>query len=120
MRISEQQQVFARNVARLIEYTFDSKYACSFGEVYRTPEQSQYNASKGIGIKNSLHCKRLAVDLMLFFDGKYLIDTEAYRPFGVYWQSLHPANRWGGDWDKDGVADKGENDGNHFEMKEVV
>jgi hypothetical protein len=118
MKLSERQQLFSRNVAKLILYMAESNYACTFGEAWRTPEMAAIYAKRGTGISHSLHCVRLAVDLLLFKDGAYLTDTESYRPFGVYWQSLDPLNRWGGDWDGDGEVDPGENDGNHFEMKE--
>jgi len=108
MTLSERQQIFATNVARLILNINGSGCACTFGEVYRTPEQAALNAANGIGIKNSLHCKRLAVDLNIFRQGIYLSNTEAYTPFGEYWESLDPLNRWGGRF----------KDGNHFEMRE--
>ena len=120
MTLSERQQIFARNVARLILYMAESNYACTFGETYRTPEQAALNAKKGIGIANSLHCKRLAIDLNLFLDGVYLTGGGHYKQFGTYWVSLHPANRYGGDWDKDGIhGEPRENDFNHFEMQEA-
>ena len=34
-----------------------------------------------------------------------------YLPFGEYWKTLDPANRWGGDWQH--LVDS-----NHFEMQE--
>lgn len=108
MTLSERQQEFAWNVSHLIEKIMCDGYRCTFGEAYRTPEQAALNAKKGIGIVNSLHCKRLAVDLNLFKDGVYLADTESHRPFGEYWESLHPSNRWGGRF----------KDGNHYEMQE--
>ena len=43
----------------------------------------------------------------LFKDGVFLTSSEAHRPFGDYWETLNPDNRWGGMW----------NDGNHYEMK---
>jgi len=120
MTLSKRQQAFARNAARLILYMAESNYACTFGEAYRTPEQAALNAKKGIGIVNSLHCKRLAIDLNLFKDGKYLSGGEHYKQFGKYWVSLHESNRYGGDWDKDGISgEKGEIDFNHFEMREA-
>lgn len=65
------------------------------------------NAAKGIGIKESLHTKRLAIDLLLFDDdGTYLTQSENYATMGEAWESLHPACRWGG------MAD-----GNHFELR---
>lgn len=119
MTLSERQMFFARNVARLILFITESNYGCTFGEAYRTPEQAELNAKKGIGIKNSLHCKRLAIDINLFKEGVYLTSGEHYKQFGEYWASLHPANRYGGDWDKDGISgEPGETDFNHFEAKE--
>ena len=107
---SENQQIFAFNVARLILFIFQKGYTCTFGETYRTEEQAALNAKKGIGIKDSQHCKRLAVDLNLFSQqGKYERTSEAYEMFGEYWENLHDYNRWGGRFQKP--------DGNHFEMK---
>jgi hypothetical protein len=65
-------------------------------------------AKQGKGIKNSLHLKRLAIDLNLFKDGAYLSDTESHRPFGEWWEAQDPLNRWGGRF----------KDGNHYEMRE--
>lgn len=120
MTLSSRQQKFAWNVSCLIAKIFIRGYACTLGEVYRTPEQAALNEAKGIGIANSLHCKRLAIDLNLFKDGVYLTDGEHYKQIGEYWMSLHPANRYGGDWDKDGIhGEPRETDFNHFEMQET-
>jgi len=103
------QEIFALNVARLILFIFEKGYTCSFGEAYRTPEQAELNAKKGIGIKNSLHCKRLAVDLNLFTTtGKFSIDKKDYEQFGIYWEQLHDYNRWGGNFQRP--------DSDHFQM----
>lgn len=119
MILSERQQIFARNVARLILYMAESNYGCTFGEALRTQEMADLYAKQGKGIKNSLHLKRLAIDLNLFREGKYLTGGEHYKQFGQYWATLHPQNRYGGDWDKDGISgEPGEVDFNHFEMRE--
>jgi hypothetical protein len=56
----------------------------------------------------SAHKQRLAVDLNLFLDGKYLSDTESHRMFGEYWKSIDPENHvWGGDF----------KDGNHYSFR---
>lgn len=81
-------------------------YELTFGETYRTPEQAILNAKKGIGVKNSVHTERLAVDFNLFKDGRYLAHTEEHRPLGEFWKSLHHDNRWGGDFKNP--------DGNHY------
>ncbi len=119
MTLSKKQQEFAWDVSHLIKKINAEGYACTFGEAYRTPEQAKLNAIKGIGIANSLHCKRLAVDLNLFKDGVYLAGGEHYKQFGEYWCSLNPLNRYGGDWDKDGIhGEPRETDFNHFERQE--
>ena len=117
MKLSEQQSEFARDVAKLIDYIDESGYSCTLGEAYRTPEQAAIYAKQGKGINDSLHCKRLAVDINLFSPkGEYLQDSKSYNPFGIFWESLHPANRWGGNFVKHGGKI---NDGNHFERKEL-
>jgi len=108
MTLRERQEIFARNVGKLIEYIFEHGYTCTLGEAHRTPEQAEWYAVKGIGIRDSLHCKRLAIDLNLFRDGVYLRYDRDYQPPGDYWETLHPCNRWGGRF----------SDGNHFEMME--
>ncbi len=107
MTLSERQQIFTRNVAKLIEYVFNAGYACTFGEAYRPQPMADLYAKQGKGIKLSLHTVRLAVDLNLFKNGKYLTDTADYEPIGVYWEALHPENAWGGRF----------KDGNHFSME---
>jgi len=111
MTLRERQFIFALNVAKLIEYIYSQGYTVTFGEAYRTPEMAEIYAKQGKGIKNSLHTKRLAIDLNLFKDGKYLSDVESHRMFGVYWEKLHPHNRWGGRFRI--------GDGNHYEMQEI-
>ena len=106
------QQIFALNASRLIDHIFEKGYRCTIGEVFRTEEQARSYASRGIGVINSQHCKRLAIDLNIFSPGgMYLEKTEDLRDFGAYWESLHPLNRWGGNFQHRA-------DGNHFEMQE--
>ncbi len=118
MTLSKRQRIFARNVAKLIDFIYESNDECTIGEALRTPEMADLYVRLGKGIKNSLHIKKLAIDLNLFKGGVYVEDTKYHEPYGKYWVSLHPSNRWGGDWDKDGIHEPGENDGNHYEMRE--
>lgn len=109
MKLSDKQAIFAKNVARLILYIFEKGYSCSLGEVFRTQAQAEIYAKTGKGIKDSLHCKRLAIDINLFSpDGKYFPETKDYEPFGKYWETLDTNNVWGGKFA----------DGNHFQMNE--
>ena len=84
-------------------------YKVRGGELYRTPEQALIYAKQGRGIAASLHQVKCAIDLNLFKDGAYLSATEDHRPFGEFWESLHPHCRWGGRY----------NDGNHYEFLEA-
>lgn len=91
--LRQKQSRFVRLVARLIDFATAQGFELTFGETWRTPEQAALNAAKGIGIRNSLHCDRLAVDFNLFRGGKL---TQDYKPLGEYWESLAPDCRWGG------------------------
>lgn len=108
MRLSKKQQKFAVLVSKLILWASENGYGLTFGEAYRTTEQAALNAQKGSGISNSLHTKRLAVDLNLFISGVYQADSAAYKPLGDYWKTLDPECAWGGDF--------GKPDGNHFSL----
>ena len=97
--LGESQRKFTRMVADLITFVYDSGYELSFGDAYRDPRCSY-------GKERSLHKSRLAIDLNLFKDGRWLTDTEDHRPFGEYWESQ--GGSWGGRF-KDG-------DGNHYSL----
>ena len=73
------QSRFVRLVAKLVEFATERGYDLTFGEAWRTPEQAKLNAEKGIGIANSLHTERLAIDFNLFKDGVWLNKTEAEK-----------------------------------------
>ena len=109
MTLSEKQRLFSKLLADLIQWAYKKGFEVTMGECFRTPEQAALNAQKGTGIANSLHTKRLAVDLNLFVEGQYQPTTEAHRPLGEYWESLNPRCRWGGRF----------NDGNHYELRDT-
>lgn len=104
------QRLFTSLVAQFIldVYKFPG-YAITFGEAYRTPQQAVWNAQKGIGIVNSLHTKRLAVDLNLFIGEQYMNNSDDYKGLGMIWKTYHPRCRWGGDFASP--------DGNHFSFE---
>lgn len=136
MRLSTQQQIFTKNTAKLIEFAALLGIGLTYGEVYRTPSQILlnyfgYKVVKGglFGVKLqksrklsrtllSSHSNRLAVDFNHFIDGQLTYDWVKIKLLGDYWVSLHPANVWGGDFNKNGIKD-GFIDVPHYEMKRI-
>ena len=108
MTLGQKQRRFTRMIADLIIFAYESGYELTFGEAYRTPQQAALNLEAGIGISNSLHTSRLAVDMNLFIGGVYQTTSEAYKPLGDYWKTLDPDCAWGGDFSRP--------DGNHFSL----
>ena len=105
-KLNTAQFEFMEDLGKLLCYIYQQGYTCTGAELYRTPEQAQLNAKKGIGARKSAHTNRLAIDLNLFKDGVYLQDTESHKPFGEFWKLLRIDNRWGGDFTR--------KDGNHY------
>lgn len=119
MTLGEKQRLFTRLVGVLIEYAYQEGYELTFGDAYRSQEQAQENAHLGVGIKNSLHGKRLAVDFNLFKNGVFVEHSEGHLPLGIFWEGLHPLCRWGGRFTKlmpDGSRVP-KPDGNHYSLE---
>ena len=93
--LREKQSRFVWMVSRLIRYAYNLGYELTFGDAYALTGH----------MKNSLHGKRLAIDLNLFKDGKYLDKTEDHTPLGEYWESI--GGSWGGRF----------RDGNHYSLE---
>ena len=85
-------------VGKLIEYAYQQGYELTFGDAW---------AKTGHCV-GSFHYQRLAIDLNLFKDGRWLTSTESHEFLGEYWESLDPDCTWGGDWE----------DGNHYSFGE--
>lgn len=110
MTLREKQSIFARYVAELIFKSRALGYEITLGECYRSPEEALRLWKLGKGSKNSLHTKRLAIDINLFKDGKYLTKSEDYTTLGEWWETLSHNDlkfSWGGRF----------NDGNHFSIE---
>ena len=108
MSLREKQSLFVRLLATLIGRAGELGYQLTLGEAYRTPEQAALNAKAGTGIANSLHTQRLAIDLNLFRDGKFLDASEDHRELGQWWEEQHELCRWGGRFKRP--------DGNHYSL----
>lgn len=119
MSLVREQAVFLLQVAELIRKASELGFQASGGELFRTTEQQALHVQNGRSTTmNSQHLKRLAIDLNFFktaADGelKLTYEVEELRPLGQFWESLDPANRWGGNWSSF-------KDTPHFERREGV
>ncbi len=93
--LREKQSRFVRLVALLLIEADRLGYEVTFGDAFATTGH----------MTGSLHYKRLAIDLNLFKDGKYLTETSDHTELGLYWESL--GGSWGGRF----------KDGNHYSLK---
>lgn len=106
--------LFPHLVAKLLRYARDAGIAVQFGEAFRTPEQAAWNAARGVGIPNSLHTEKLAIDLLAFRQDvsdkwHYVFDGRAreYTLLGHFWEGLYSDCAWGGHF----------GDANHFSLR---
>ena len=96
--LNEKQVDFTACVGKLLVYASIIGHDVILAEAYRTPEQAAIYAEQGKGIKNSVHTKKLAVDLFRYVNGKISWDPYDYELLATHWKSLHPLARWGGDF----------------------
>lgn len=116
MNMSEKQSEFLQDVARLIMYAHRFKgVMLTGGDLYQDNEwlkkHTWYgNTYKTPHLKTGQHPKRLAIDLNLFVDGKYITGHhDRFDDLGIFWEGLSVKNRWGGNFKK--------LDYNHFERQ---
>lgn len=106
MTLREKQSKFALMVAQLIIKAYELGYEVTFGDAYRDPRVfGMVGIKKGYGQASSCHKLRLAVDLNLFKEGKFLETTEGHRELGEWWESI--GGSWGGRF----------NDANHYSLE---
>ena len=102
--LSKKQREFTLMVGRLIDFIYSHNMEATLGEVWRTPyQQAKYFLDGKSKTLHSKHLQRLAIDLNLFINNRYITDPEKYRPLGEYWESINPENVWGGRF---GIAKK--------------
>lgn len=109
MTLREKQSLFAKLVPRLIDKAYELGFEITLGEVWRSEYAATEYARNKLGIKASLHRDKLAIDINLFKDGKYLKSSEAHRPLGEWWENqstLEYTCTWGGRF----------KDGNHYSL----
>lgn len=106
MNLRQKQSKFALMVADLIVTAREMGYEVTLGDAYRDPRlHGAVGVKKGYGHPKSCHKLRLAIDLNLFKNGKFLSTTEAHRPLGEWWESQ--GGTWGGRF----------HDGNHYSLE---
>ena len=121
MTLREKQSKFAWMLVSLLTYMREKGYEVTFGDAYAhnmNPVIRFLRTIRFDGIadvikillkarhhEHSCHYLRLAIDLNLFKDGKYLMTTEDHLIFGEFWESL--GGSWGGRF----------NDGNHYSLE---
>jgi hypothetical protein len=99
MTLREKQSLFAYRVGLLLLKVVELGYECTLGDAYRDPRlHGEVGEKKGYGHSKSCHKVRLAIDLNLFKDGKYITNEVGHEELGKWWKDGHPLARWGGDF----------------------
>jgi hypothetical protein len=83
MTLGRKQELFSKGLVLLIQYATFIGYEIRMGEVLRSKEEATRK-----GFPNSNHTRKLAADLNLFKDGKYLSKTSDHLRLGKFWESL--------------------------------
>lgn len=107
MRLGQAQELFMRQLPRLIDKAHELGFEIRGGDLFRDP-RSHGKIGKRIAYGHAFSCHKLklAIDLNLFKDGEYMSSTEDHRELGEWWEAQHELNCWGGRF----------NDGNHYSM----
>lgn len=109
MTLRENQSKFAKMAAELILKAYELGYEVTLGDAFRDPRlHGDFGVKKGYGAANSFHKKRLAIDLNLFKDGKFLGPSDDHKKLGEWWESK--GGTWGGKFKQA--------DGNHYSLGE--
>ena len=106
MKLGDKQRMFTWMISQLINYIYMNEYQATFEDAYRDPRLfGAIGEDLGYGRLRSNHKIRLAIDLNLFKDGKYLTETSDHEKFGIFWESI--GGSWGGRF----------KDGNHYSLE---
>ena len=128
MSLGSKQERFTRMLSSLLAFSEDSGYEIRMGDVWAhdltpiisfltsllqyIPDHLLNDYWQVLNIlkesrhsENSLHYLKLAADVNLFRDGRYLDSTEDHLPLGEFWESI--GGSWGGRF----------HDGNHYSLE---
>ena len=93
-------------VPGLIDKALELGFEITLGDAFRDPRlHGEVGVKKGYGHPKSAHKMKLAIDINLFKNGKYLGSTEAHQELGEWWESQ--GGTWGGRFF----------DGNHYSLE---
>jgi hypothetical protein len=92
------QCTFFFNVCRFGLWLKEQGYFPSFGEAWRTEWQAQWYEDHNMGIADSLHRDRMAVDIIIRKEDGTQISNDEYMRCGTAWLALDPKNEYGGSW----------------------
>jgi hypothetical protein len=98
MSLNAKQARFLSKIAKLIVWANGQGIQLIGAELFRTPEQAAINAEKGVGIKNSVHRKKLALDMYIYKNNTILWSGPEYEKLGRKWETMAIDARWGGDF----------------------
>lgn len=94
-------------IADLIQFAYEQGYELTFGDAYRDPRlHNEFGERGGYGSSKSVHKLRIAVDLNLWVNGKYI--TVSSHPA---WDELHSY------WESLGGSERVPKDANHFSIE---
>ena len=86
MSLRNEQSRFVKMVALLILFAYERGYELTFSDTWSKPEYKSHKV-------NSNHFVRLAIDLNLFKDGRYITDIEGHDELHDFWDSIGGAPR---------------------------
>lgn len=85
--LGSKQKRFMRLVPRLIDKAHELGFEVTAGDLYRDPRvHGAVGVKMGYGHPKSAHKNRLAIDLNLFKDGKYITDDTGHKELGEWWK----------------------------------
>lgn len=97
MKLSKKQADFARKVGIFLLWIYSHpNWTVTLGEVWR-PQRLQriYYREGKTKTLTSKHTQKLAIDLNLFINGRYITNKKKYRPLGEFWEKCL-GGKWGG------------------------
>jgi hypothetical protein len=104
--LRQKQSRFVKMLAQLLAFAHEKGYELTLGDAYRDPRvHGEMGVKKSYSSASSNHKIRLAIDLNLFRDGKFLTASADHKELGEFWESIGGA--WGGRF----------NDGNHYSLE---